>query len=153
MPISAIADDFPKYSPEAVVETYANFDGGPRGPLLKYEEERLLVYMSWKTPHGFVPMTLVCDTCAPLGLYLNRAAMRALKGYLLTNEDGCTMSARVALRDDSFVTVAVAATPTQHEPANLMGLGMLKRVGLVVHRNEPSFSLPVLWFDCFCSIE
>jgi hypothetical protein len=126
----------------------------PVGPSLWYSiggGARLLhARVSWKTPMGYLPMTFLCDTRAPGALYLNREGMwQLLKHHQLRFEENSTApTIQLVLEPsgaDSLTSVPVLQTPTRYEPANLMGLSLLQRLGLSLSPSGASFTRRVKW--------
>jgi len=99
----------------------------------KLYHNRLILRISWKTSRGgYVPMSFVCDTGAPMHFYLSDAALECLKEAERIKEDDLEVP---------FVMVfgkraTVQETPPGHRPGNIMGLLMLKRLGLVVKQDS-----------------
>ena len=91
---------------------------------------RLLFRVSWHVPGCFVPLTFVIDTGSPKHLYLSERAMTMLEARGIVHWD-------VDL-DQSWVWLfgrrcAVDRTPRCHDPANIIGLKLLMRMGLALH--------------------
>ena len=144
MPMSATPDDF-----DAIVTNTSEDDcmyGGVFGTVFKYTWEdgpfkRLRVCIDCKTPQGVFPIAFICDTCAPSGLYLCRHDMKKLTstGQL---DDNMTIDIHC---DDGPMAVSVQPTPNKHEPANLIGLHTLMRLGLRMNVDTFSFIKHVKW--------
>lgn len=88
---------------------------------------RLLLRVSFKLENDkFVSFTFVCDTGAPDSFYLSPATDRILAdgGRRVEDEAGNTyidiLGSRAATRE----------TPRTHQPANIIGLTLLERMGL-----------------------
>ena len=102
------------------------------------KNNRLWMRASWKLADDeFVPMSFLLDTGAPKHFYLSERAMRTLEDAGLAIEDTDT--------DIQFVYAfgrkcPVELTPSAHAPANILGLKMLKRLGLQLFDEEPHFS-------------
>mmetsp|Transcript_15908 Transcript_15908/g.39610 ORF Transcript_15908/g.39610 Transcript_15908/m.39610 type:complete len:178 (-) Transcript_15908:254-787(-) len=114
---------------------------------------RLLWRVSWRVEEGkYVPMTFVIDTGAPKMLYLSKKAMDVLesyKGQEVDAEGNARVSDKVIKWDEDlcqqWVTLygrkcAVERTPSCHEPANIIGLKLIMRLGMSVSDSQPFFS-------------
>ena len=118
-----------------------------KAPIFIYTKDvgaykRLLVQLSWKTSADgdFMPMTFVCDTCAPGGLYLCRKAMQLLcesKALVETEEELGFMITKIYCDTADAMTVAVSETPS--EPHNIIGLHLLMRLGLKLNACDGTF--------------
>jgi hypothetical protein len=101
---------------------------------------RMLVRISFQLGDDrFVPFTFVCDTGAPIHLYLSEPALTVLEaaGRISTDELG-----------SQFVIVAgrkaaVRVTPHTHQPGNILGMLMLERFGLQMIEGSFTFATPV----------
>ena len=87
-------------------------------------------------------MSFLLDTGAPKHLYLCDEAMNALEAAGLTAEDEDTDIRYTKLFGRNCV---IELTPAIHQPADIIGLKVLKRLGLEPHF---SFSNP---FPYFCA--
>lgn len=107
---------------------------------------RLWLRVSWQLGENkFMPMSFLLDTGAPKHFYMCNQAMTALEAAGLTGVDEDT--------DVEWTTIfgrkcLVELTPEQHQPANIIGLKMLKRLGLQLFEEEPhfAFSVPFKFF-------
>ena len=98
---------------------------------------RLLWRVSWDIGNRkFMPMTFVLDTGAPKQMYLSQTALSKLEelGLLKTDED--TEARWVQLFGRKC---GVERTPHGHDPANIIGLRMLMRLGLQLSDSVPFF--------------
>ncbi len=83
---------------------------------------------------GFYPVTFVANTGAPTSLYLNAKLKEflAVQGRLLLDETG----------ENNYVETpdgkkcAVLDTPLCHQPANIMGLALLKKLGFALLEDD-----------------
>jgi hypothetical protein len=100
---------------------------------------RMLVRISLRLgDNRFVPFTFMCDTGAPIHIYLSEPALVVLEkaGRIGTDELGSL-----------FVTIdgrkaAIRVTPHTHQPGNILGMLMLERLGLQMTDGSFSFSSP-----------
>ncbi len=107
-------------------------------PHFSGHNNRLIVRICWKTSRGkYVPMSFVCDTGAPMGLYLSEKAIRVLRkcGRIVEDETG---NEHVAI--ENIGKAAVEPTPPGHTPANIIGLRVLVKLGLRIS-NDWTFCL------------
>lgn len=103
---------------------------------------RMLVRISLRLGEkSFVPYTFVCDTGAPIHIYLSEPALKVLEtaGRIDTDELGSL-----------FVTIegrkaAIRVTPHTHQPGNILGMLMLERFGLQMSEGSFTFSTPVAY--------
>jgi predicted aspartyl protease len=95
-----------------------------------FGHHRLIVRVSFRLQSGqYVPLSFVVDTGAPFHFYLADEAVSILKqGNRLVQDEVGTDYMNVLGRK-----VLVHETPTTHKPANIIGLKMLKIVGLQYH--------------------
>lgn len=105
---------------------------------IRPHHHRLIVRISWwKSDAEFVPMTFVCDTGAPMGFYLSDEAWRVLESIGRIEEDDRSGIFYIRIRDVGVA--AVDETPAGHSPANIMGLTILRRVGLNIDPSTGRF--------------
>lgn len=98
---------------------------------------RMLVRISLRLGDDrFVPYTFVCDTGAPIHMYLSEPAMSVLQaaGRIETDELGSL-----------FIIIggrksAIRITPHTHQPGNILGMLMLERFGLQMHEGSFTFA-------------
>jgi hypothetical protein len=100
-------------------------------PLISYihhnrgHHNRLIVRLCWKVGDGYIPMSFVCDTGAPMGLYLSNKARSNLQRRIFEDEMG---NEYVTICDLGKATVE--PTPPGHAPANILGLRVLTKLCL-----------------------
>ena len=108
---------------------------------------RLIARISWqKSATEFIPMSFVCDTGAPMGFYLSETAREVLRSLGRIREED--RSGLFSLHVQGLGATAVDDTPRGYCPANIMGLRILQRVGLVVEPDCNSFVFvrpPLAW--------
>lgn len=103
---------------------------------------------SWELSCGrFTAMSFFADTEAPKHFYLSDKAHALLEGARLTMVDEDLDAQYVKVFGRKCV---IEETPEGRRPANIIGLAMLKRMGLQLHPDEPHFSFASP-FTCFCS--
>ena len=154
MPMEAIPEDFPIPKLSRVGDN--NRYGGPIIPYFFFPEEggpfkRVVLRVSWKTPACFTIMPLICDTCAPGGIYLCKSAMKQMldEKQIVCNSDGVMTTSIFC--EDGAIPMVVLPTPTRHEPFNLMGLFALQRLGMRfdcdhIRSGGISFTKNIKWF-------
>jgi hypothetical protein len=99
--------------------------------------KRLVLRISWKKgPSEFIPMTFVCDAGVLDGVYLSARATKCLNATGLPCEDE---TGSPAIRVCGSMT-RVVDTPHAYQPVNMLGLGMLMKLGLQLHESGFSFS-------------
>lgn len=116
-------------------------------PHFSGHNNRLIVRICWKTPGGrYVPMSFVCDTGAPMGLYLSEKAVHVLRkcGRIMEDETG---NEHVTI--SNIGKAAIEPTPPGHAPvrgfsrgtqdfscrANIIGLRVLVKLALRINDN------------------
>lgn len=100
---------------------------------------RLWLRKSWKLSNGkFTTLSFLLDTGAPKHLYLCKKAIRLLVENGVVAEDSDMNLMYVTLHGRKC---PVDPTPDAHKPANLIGLKLLKRLGLELYEEEPHFQL------------
>ena len=88
---------------------------------------RLILRVSFRLANGkYLPMSFVCDTGAPYDFYLSREAMKNLTSCGRVKEDEI---GNAYLDDVVGRKAAVRETPYTHEPANILGLRMMLKLG------------------------
>jgi predicted aspartyl protease len=98
---------------------------------------RMLVRISVRLDEtSFAPYTFVCDTGAPMHLYLSESARGALEkaGRIEYDEVGSPII------EIGGRKAAVRVTPHTHQPANIMGMLMLERFGLQMSEGSFKFN-------------
>jgi hypothetical protein len=80
----------------------------------------------------------VCDTGAPIHLYLSEPALAVLEaaGRISTDELGSLYVTVVGRK------AAVRVTPHTHQPGNILGMLMLERFGLQMTEGSFTFASP-----------
>ena len=142
-----LPEDFPGRKQEPHPGDYI-VTASPIDPCFIYHQypgrqNRLSLRVSWCLgPERFVAMTFILDTGAPNHFYLSNKALQVLEDAEITcvSED----------LDIEYVYVfgrkaLVETTPNACQPANIIGLKMLKRLGMQLHDGEPhvTFSKPL----------
>ena len=99
---------------------------------------RLWLRVSWQTPDGnsYVNLSFMLDTGAPKHMYLSEPTMRVVEalGLVHVDEDVDIQYVRLFGRKCS-----VDPTPRAHAPANIIGLKLLKQLGLTLMPGPPHF--------------
>ena len=92
---------------------------------------RLLLRASLALPDkSFLPMTFVCDSGAPGGYFFSERAMKVLSRSdveRLKEDDLHNLYLQTEVGE-----FAVTDTPQRHHPANIVGLRVLEKYGLVI---------------------
>lgn len=138
--VALCSDDFPWRSMSSHTDDYQE-TATPMEPELIFhhvrgKNNRLWLRISWELgPNKFVPMSFLLDTGAPRHFYMSEEAISTLEAADLTGIDDDT--------DVEWTTVfgrkaLIELTP--HQPANIIGLKMLKRLGLQLFEDEPHFA-------------
>lgn len=100
---------------------------------------RLWFRVSWFRPQdqNYVAMSFLLDTGAPKHMNLSHEAMCTLEdsGLVCVDDDMDIQYVKLAGRK-----CPVELTPAMHAPANLIGLKLLKRLGLRLWEDHPHFS-------------
>lgn len=133
-------DDY-KVVNEPFVEYTPHFSG---------HNNRLIVRICWLVPGrsntDFIPMSFVCDTGAPMGLYLSTKALSILRnmGRIIEDETG-----NEYIEIQEIGKVSIEPTPPGHAPANIIGLRVIIKLGLNAGKevkNLFAFSkAPIAW--------
>ena len=144
-------DDFPWRSkgshPEDFIESTEPIEPQFIFHQVSGRNNRLWLRISWQLGEKkFMPMSFLLDTVgAPRHFYLSKPALSALEADGLTGVDEDT--------DAEWTTIfgrkcSVEPTPERHQPANVIGLKMLERLGLQLFEDEPhyAFSTPFKFF-------
>ena len=93
---------------------------------------RLIVRVCWKLSNTeYMPVSFVCDTGAPTGLYLSDKAHKILTKYRRVLEDD---AGNVYANICGTGAAAVEPTPPGHAPANIIGLKLLLKLGSAQRR-------------------
>lgn len=95
----------------------------------KSHRNRLILRISWKIDNGFVPMSFICDTGAPMYFYLSPMAKQLIAGRIISDE---LQTEYVELIDNNNVTFKahVTCSPGNHSDVNIIGLLLLSKLGL-----------------------
>jgi len=110
-------------------------------PHLSGHNNRLIVRICWKINDSFVPMSFVCDTGAPMGLYLSEKAYIVLKTRIREDDLG-----HQYVHIDTIGKSSIESTPLGHAPANIIGLRLLMKLKLEMVENGFSFrNTPYVW--------
>ena len=104
---------------------------------IRGRHNRLWLRVSWQLRSGkFTTMSFLLDTGAPKHLYLCDDALKAVEEDGQVVEDGDMDLQYVKLFGRNC---PVESTPKAHTPANIIGLKLLKRLGLELFDDEPHF--------------
>ena len=110
---------------------------------------RLILRISWKINDNYIPMSFVCDTSAPCSFYMSARSFEVLEEGSSTelNIDGnpCVDIQYDDLTNRTLIA-GVRYTPNAFQPANLIGLSLLSKLGLRVDIGRFSFKRKILWF-------
>lgn len=107
-------------------------------PHFQGHHNRLIVRVCWLIGESrYMPISFVCNTGAPMGLYLSDKAASFLRRYDRVKEDE-TGSEYAEVH--SVGKAAVESTPPGHAPANIIGLRLLIKLGLDLYPDS-TFSL------------
>jgi hypothetical protein len=95
----------------------------------KMHHNRILLRISWQIDNDkYLPMTFVLDTGAPMYFYLSNKAIKSLSSRIL--EDELQTSYVIIKCDNVTKKASIQETPLNHQPANIIGLLMLEKLGL-----------------------
>ena len=86
-------------------------------------------------------MTFVCNSGAPGGFYFSEQALNMLSDAKRVKEDDLS---NLYLQTDRG-KFAVTDTPQRHQPANIIGLRLLEKYGLMISE-VPSFQSKLGYF-------
>jgi len=101
----------------------------------KAHHNRLLLRISWRIKEEeYIPMTFVCDTGAPMFFYLSPQAKLLLEKERIKEDE--LQNLYVVIGEKK---ATIQETPINHQPANVIGLLMLQRLG--IHLTEEGFEL------------
>lgn len=105
---------------------------------------RLLLRASFALPDkSFLPMTFVCDSGAPGGYYFSERAITMLSRpdvQRLMRDDLHNMYLQTEVGK-----FAVTDTPQRRQPANVLGLRVLEKYGLIISAS-PKFQVDFKYF-------
>jgi hypothetical protein len=114
------------------------------GPVYMYrkdngEVERPFVRLLWRMrENAYLPVTFLCDTGAPGGLYLNSEVMARVS---VDGEMGTTLHCE----DGACLNASVSHTPLSRHPQNIIGLNLLMRLCLIMEESDFSFRHKIKW--------
>ena len=113
------------------------------------ENSRLILRVSWKINDKYIPMSFVCDTSAPCSFYMSARSFEVLEegGRTKLNAFGnpC-VDIQYEGWNNSTLVAEVRYTPNAFQPANLIGLSLLSKLGLHVDIGRFSFKRKIHWF-------
>jgi len=102
----------------------------------KSHHYRLIFRISWKLGENkYVPMSFVCDTGAPMFFYICEKAQNILQNRICNDELGNQF---FQMPDGS--KAAIHETPSNHQPANIIGLRILKKLELFLSESGFKFN-------------
>ena len=102
---------------------------------------RMIARISWrKSDNEFIPMSFIIDTGAPTGLYLSPQARAVLDSINRIKVDDLNGITYVSISNIGLAVVE--HIPAQHVPGNIMGLRLLRRIGLIFDHQTGNFSFP-----------
>ncbi len=134
-----LPEDFPWQKQEPHPDDYS-ISSSPIEPQLVYHQyrgrhNRLWLRLSWRlAAEKFAAMSFILDTGAPRHLYLSNKALQVLEEAQLTCVSDDLDIAYVYVLGRKCL---VEAAPQAQQPANIIGLEMLKRLGVQLHDAEP----------------
>jgi|SRR3989344_9183390 len=99
----------------------------------KSHHNRLLLRISWKVKDGYIPMTFVCDTGAPMNFYISDIGKKLIITRI--NEDEL-QTEYVVINNKKFT---ISNTPLIHENSNIIGLCLLDYWELKLKNGEFMF--------------
>ena len=105
------------------------------------KNRRLHLRVSFKVSDTlFVPLSFVLDTGAPMYFYLSRKARALLKTYGLVRTDETDVE-RLTIHygENQQFRAPIEVIPNIHDPANIMGLSTLMRLGLQIRQDGIKF--------------
>ena len=111
---------------------------------IKPHHNRTLLRVSFKVGEGrYLPMSFVVDTGAPSGLYLSTAARAKLEACSRLIVDDA---------DNEFIDihglgkVSIQDTSAPHQPANIIGLPLIRKLGIHFSMDNPTISVEMEHF-------
>lgn len=113
-------------------------------PHFSGHNNRLIVRVCWKGNNTeFVPMSFVCDTGAPMGLYLSTKATNLLRSIKRVVEDE---TGNEYVEICKIGKASIEPTPPGYAPANIIGLRVIMKLGLNVGSGTFTFNnKPEAW--------
>lgn len=105
---------------------------------------RMIARICWQKSYAeFIPMSFVCNTGAPRGLYLSEQALTLLMSMGRITYDA---SGKAYAEIEGVGSMLAELTPPGHAPANMMGLSLLMRLGCRMDQDRFEFeSAPPYW--------
>jgi hypothetical protein len=93
----------------------------------KNNHGRIIVRVCFQVSNGYLPLSFVCDTGASHSLYLSPRSYGILNDAkrILKDKDLCREYVQL-----SGMKASLCETPAQHQPANLIGIRLLAKLGL-----------------------
>ncbi len=114
---------------------------------------RVIMRISWKIKdEGFLPMSFILDTGAVSDIYLSKEGLAAFEKYNLILRDGRDsrfVRVQIGKYNDQLAKCFIEDTPENYEPANLIGLKLLLRLGLHLN-NKAGFEFDHLPLEAAC---
>jgi hypothetical protein len=104
----------------------------------KQYHNRLIIRISWKVGDLYVPISFVLDTGAPNGFYLSEQARKCLLPRI-EMDDLDNEYIVIKNTENKSKKIIVSPVPSNHAPANIMGLKALMFFGLVLREDSISF--------------
>lgn len=99
----------------------------------KKHHNRLIFRISFNLNNGYTSISFICDTGAPSALYLSTAARNILSSRIKEDE----LQNKIIIINNKKYNVE--ETPSNHRPANIIGLFLLKDLGLRLNSSSFSF--------------
>ena len=94
---------------------------------------RLIFRISWKVGKRYMPMSFIVATGAVQPIYFGSVAMRLMETHgLLLLDDLQSDVVKLHLSDGTSCKVQYKKSPSQYDPANIIGLRFLTRFGLMI---------------------
>lgn len=96
---------------------------------------RLLLRISFKiSGSSYIPLTFVCDTGAPMFIYINELTRRLIKSRIELDD-----------AENEIITIngkvmTLGSSPSNHLDVNIIGLRALSYFGLVLENDEFGFT-------------
>jgi hypothetical protein len=97
---------------------------------IKSHHNRLLLRVSWNVDGGFIPMTFILDSGAPMYFYLSKRAQLSIVGRIQEDK----LQNRFVLIDGK--KALIEDSPRNYEKSNILGLFMLARLHLQINEND-----------------
>lgn len=107
-------------------------------PHFSGHNNRLIVRVCWrKSDKEFIPMSLFCDTGAPMGLYLSTKAISLLRSIERIVEDE---TGNEYVEIFGIGKASIEPTPPGHAPANIIGLRVIMKLELSTGKGSFRFN-------------